>query len=82
MFHTFQSLVCHFPPVHVCIPTLGRFVKKDAGVQEKSVTELTLATFSHMRHPYQLLLLPFTIYSGLEQQFLSSDFTAVSLLPL
>ncbi|KAK4316099.1 hypothetical protein Pmani_012743 [Petrolisthes manimaculis] len=42
----------------------------------KSGCELLVATFSHMRHPYQLLVIPLTMWSGVEQAFLGADFTA------
>ena len=35
-----------------------------------------MATFKHMTKPYQLLIIPLTIWSGLEQGFFLSDFTA------
>ncbi|CAH1802288.1 unnamed protein product [Owenia fusiformis] len=34
-----------------------------------------IATLRHMKHRSQLLLIPLTIYSGLEQAFLASDYT-------
>ncbi|XP_047502870.1 UNC93-like protein isoform X3 [Penaeus chinensis] len=42
----------------------------------KSGLELLIATFSHMRHPYQLLIIPLTIWSGVEQAFIGADYTA------
>lgn len=44
--------------------------------EERTGLQLLLATFNHMRHPYQLLIFPLTIWSGVEQAFLSADFTA------
>lgn len=44
----------------------------------KSGKELLIASFNHMRHPYQLLVIPLTMWSGVEQAFLSADYTAVS----
>jgi MFS family permease len=41
----------------------------------KTGLQLILATTTQMKHPYQLLLIPITIFSGLEQGFLSTDFT-------
>lgn len=38
---------------------------------------LFLATGKHMRNPYQILLIPITIWSGLEQGFFISDYTQV-----
>ncbi|XP_063602289.1 UNC93-like protein [Penaeus indicus] len=42
----------------------------------KSGLELLIATFSHMRHPYQLLIIPLTVWSGVEQAFIGADYTA------
>ena len=40
-------------------------------------SKLCAATLGHMRDPRQVLLIPLTVFSGLEQAFFSSDFTAV-----
>ncbi|KAG7155255.1 protein unc-93 homolog A-like [Homarus americanus] len=50
--------------------------KEDQDTKRESVSQLVVSTFNHMRHPYQLLVIPLTIYSGLEQQFLTADYTA------
>ncbi|KAI9554119.1 hypothetical protein GHT06_019391 [Daphnia sinensis] len=42
----------------------------------KTGVELLLATFQHMKNPYQLLIIPLTLWSGFEQAFLTADFTA------
>lgn len=42
----------------------------------KSGLQLLVATFQHMRHPYQLLIIPLTIWSGVEQAFIQADITA------
>ena len=39
--------------------------------------QLLVATFRHMKKPYQLLLIPITFWSGIEQGFFSADYTAV-----
>ncbi|XP_076353991.1 protein unc-93 homolog A-like [Tachypleus tridentatus] len=36
---------------------------------------LLLATLKHLRNPYQIVIIPLTIYSGLEQAFFLSDYT-------
>lgn len=41
-------------------------------------TELLAATFRHMKNPKQLLMIPLTIWSGMEQGFFSAEYTAVS----
>ena len=47
--------------------------------QEKKETnsfQLIMATFKHISTPYQILITPITIWSGLSQGFIISDFTA------
>ncbi|CAG0883173.1 unnamed protein product [Cyprideis torosa] len=34
-----------------------------------------LATFRHMKHPFQLLVIPLTMWSGVEQGYFTSEFT-------
>ncbi|GAB6027705.1 Protein unc-93 A [Chamberlinius hualienensis] len=40
-----------------------------------SGVKLMMATFRHLRNGKQLLLIPITIFSGVEQAFITSDFT-------
>ena len=40
--------------------------------------ELLAATFKHLRKEYQILIIPLTFWSGVEQGFFGADFTAVS----
>ncbi len=40
--------------------------------------KLLVATFKHLKKPYQLLIIPLTFWSGIEQGFFGADFTAVS----
>ncbi|CAH1778626.1 unnamed protein product [Owenia fusiformis] len=47
----------------------------DRSCSEKWKPQMLVATFLHMRNFNQLLLIPLTIYSGLEQAFLGGDFT-------
>ncbi|KAF2352018.1 Ion channel regulatory protein UNC-93 [Trinorchestia longiramus] len=51
----------------------GTLMRSSTG---RSVLQQLGATFHHLRHPYQLLIIPLTFWSGLEQAFLSADFTA------
>jgi len=44
----------------------------------KSGKQLLVATFQHMRKPYQMMIIPLTLWSGFEQAFIGADFTAVS----
>lgn len=46
--------------------------------EKRSGMQLLGATFSHMKKPYQLLIIPLTFWSGVEQGFFGADFTAVS----
>ncbi|XP_042205192.1 UNC93-like protein isoform X2 [Homarus americanus] len=61
----------------VFLDPLSRFKNtEDGGSSGKSSLQLLVATFNHLRHPYQLLIVPITIWSGLEQGFLTADYTA------
>ncbi|KAA0203303.1 hypothetical protein HAZT_HAZT001971 [Hyalella azteca] len=42
----------------------------------RSPTQQLLATLRHLRNPQQILIIPFTFWSGLMQAFLSAEFTA------
>ncbi len=44
---------------------------------KNSVRHLT-STFKHLKHPNQILLIPFTLWSGLEQTYISAQFTKVT----
>ncbi|XP_030355927.1 protein unc-93 homolog A isoform X3 [Strigops habroptila] len=56
-------------------------IKSDQAEAEKEILETPsfwstfLATFQHLKDKRQCLLIPLTIYSGLEQGFLSGDYT-------
>ncbi|CAM1308396.1 unc-93 (predicted), partial [Pycnogonum litorale] len=41
----------------------------------KPSLKLLVATFKHLRKPQQILIIPLTMYSGVEQAFIASDFT-------
>jgi hypothetical protein len=51
-------------------------------VPAPSGLSLLVATFKLMKNRNQLLLIPITIWSGLEQGFFGADFTAVISLAL
>ncbi|XP_066987251.1 LOW QUALITY PROTEIN: protein unc-93 homolog A-like [Macrobrachium rosenbergii] len=61
--------------IAIFLDPLSRFTS-DSSEESESSLKLLVATFNHMRHPYQLLIIPLTIWSGIEQAFLSTDFTA------
>jgi predicted MFS family arabinose efflux permease len=44
--------------------------------REGTPTQLIMATAKQMTNPYQILLIPLTIWSGMEQGFWGADFTA------
>ena len=46
--------------------------------EELTGVQLLVATFRHMRHRNQILVIPITIWSGIEQGFFNAAFTAVS----
>ena len=47
--------------------------------QGKSGVQLLMATFSHFaKNKYQMLIMPITIWSGLEQGWFGASFTVVS----
>ena len=46
--------------------------------ESQSSLQLLVATFKQMRKKDQLLLIPLTLWSGLEQGFFGADFTAVN----
>jgi len=60
-------------------PMYFLFFKLDqiSGMFRHSLT-LLISTIKHMRHLNQLLLIPLTIFSGLEQSFLGAQFTKVN----
>ena len=68
--------------VAIFLDPLTRFCddgKSDSSEQRRDETNtftLFIATFNHMKKPYQLLIIPLTIWSGMEQGFFVSDFTA------
>jgi len=64
---------------------LGKNVKKFQGdffdshcLSVMQVGRSLLATFSHLRHPNQLLLIPLTIYSGVEQTAFTAELSQVN----
>lgn len=41
------------------------------------IREMLMATVRHMKNPEQLLLIPFTIFTGVQQSFWAAEFTKV-----
>ena len=56
-----------------------RFGENDSEDSTKTGLQLIYATGRQMKNKKQLLLLPITIWSGLEQGFFGADFTAVNI---
>lgn len=73
-------LACAFAAIGLVstfLDPLLRYGEKERieGMDKKSGLQLVMATANHLKNPYQLILIPITIFSGLEQGFLSTDFT-------
>ena len=51
--------------------------KGSGGRLKDEIQTLLLATLNHMRRATQLLLIPITLFSGLEQGFLGAEFNKV-----
>ncbi|CAG0923128.1 unnamed protein product, partial [Notodromas monacha] len=51
--------------------------KKDSVTDEEPISgmKLLVATFSHMANPLQMLIIPLTFWSGIEQAYFGSEFT-------
>ena len=65
--------------VTVFVDPLTRFVENEGEeVGKKSGGELLISTFRHMKKKEQLLIIPITFWSGIEQGFFGADFTAVN----
>ncbi len=46
----------------------------------KSSGQMLIATFNQLKDPYQLLIIPLTLWAGFDRAFLSADFTYVSCI--
>ena len=61
-------------------PSINRFGESDSEDSPETGKQLLIATGRQMKNIKQLLLLPITIWSGLQQGFFGADFTAVSVV--
>ena len=52
--------------------------ERKEGKEKLTGTQLLVATFRHMKKKNQILIIPLTFWSGVEQGFFGADFTAVS----
>ncbi len=64
--------------IAVTVDPLSRFNNVLDGDNSMAGVGLLVATFKHMANPYQLLIIPLTLWSGFEQAFFGADFTAVT----
>merc|ERR1719412_831182 len=64
--------------IAIFVDPLTRFGEdeRNEGKEELSGVQLLVATFRHMKNKNQLLVIPITIWSGIEQGFFGADFTA------
>ena len=51
--------------------------ERNEGKENLSGKQLLVATFRHMKKKNQILIIPLTFWSGIEQGFFGADFTAV-----
>ena len=62
-------------------PSINRFGESEESEDSPETgKQLLIATGRQMKNIKQLLLLPITIWSGLQQGFFGADFTAVSVI--
>ncbi|XP_043230217.1 UNC93-like protein isoform X2 [Amphibalanus amphitrite] len=63
--------------ISILVDSLDRYGEKERtnNQGEKSPLQLLLATFVHLKKPYQILIVPLTLWSGFEQGFITADFT-------
>ena len=52
--------------------------EREHGKSSLTGKDLLAATFRHIKKKKQILIIPLTFWSGIEQGFFTSDFTAVS----
>ena len=66
--------------ISVLVDPLTRYGENERNESKEKLTglQLLIATFRHMKKPYQVLIIPLTFWSGVEQGFFGADFTAVS----
>ena len=62
------------------VDPLSRFGEEEREEEKEKLSgkQLLVATFRHMKNKKQILIIPLTFWSGIEQGFFGADFTAVS----
>ncbi|KAF0288150.1 UNC93-like protein [Amphibalanus amphitrite] len=61
--------------IALTLDKLDRYGEKERASADTPPLQLLLATFTHMKKPYQLLVIPLTMWSGFEQAFIMADFS-------
>ena len=67
--------------IAIFVDPLTRFGEDERSedAEKLSGIQLLVATFRHLKNKKQLLVIPITIWSGIEQGFFGADFTAVRI---
>ena len=67
--------------IAIFVDPLTRFGEDERAEETEQLSgfQLLVATFRHLKNKNQLLVIPITIWSGIEQGFFGADFTAVSI---
>ena len=70
--------------VAIFVDPLTRFGEDERNDDREQLSgvQLLVATFRHMKNKNQILVIPITIWSGIEQGYFNADFTAVCHLIL
>ncbi|KAG1702353.1 UNC93-like protein [Nymphon striatum] len=64
--------------IFIMLDQLKRSGEKEEGIKDgnsKPTLKLMFETFRHLKNPQQILIIPLSIYSGVEQGFFRNDFT-------
>lgn len=70
-------MICIYIKYHIIFRYGEKQRRSDS--QELSGIQLLSATAYQLKKPYQQLLIPITVWIGMEQAFIGADFTQVSL---
>ena len=63
--------------VALTVDKLPKELSSKSNNVKKEIRELTSATFKHLRHPYMIIIIPLTMYSGFEQASFNAEFSKV-----
>lgn len=53
---------------------------RDPNYVEESNLKTLIATFRHVKNPYQILIIPLTLWGGISQAYIGAEFTAVIIV--